>query len=376
MIFRLTIVSVLVLVSLIIIGAFWETDYNPLQKISSPTFPVERSVRLRNVVEAELTRSGILKVSSHKKNIQQDTLTWTAYEYAVHLEKATLFSEIAYALSESIYANGGQIFQTYFRSKERKASIVIGVDSFITHTIVLTWNAPPVAEATPTPTQTDSTGKFRVAIVIDDLGASEEAVHRLLDFGEDFTFSVLPHLERSTEIATLLHERQKEILLHLPMEPQGYEYPGKGAIMVNMTPEVIQQTIEQNLQAVPYVVGVNNHMGSGLTANPEKMQVVLQTLQHHNLFFLDSRTTGRSVAYKKAQQLGLKSAERKVFLDVEPQYDLVRDQLLKLALLAEQGKPAIAIGHPKEVTLRALKEMLPEFKRRNIKIVRLSQFVH
>lgn len=373
MIFRVTLVVGIVLVSLIIVGAFWETDYNPLQKHSSSAFPVEKSGQLQNIIETELSGPGILEVTSHKKIMQQETFTWTAYEYEVFMEKSTLCRKIIHALSEKVYANSGQVFQTYFRSNEPKASIVIGIDSFITHTLVFAWDIP---QAEPTPTPVDSSAQFKVVIVIDDLGASEEVVYELLDFGEDFTFSILPHLEKSTEIATLLHERQKEILLHLPMEPQGHEYPGKGAIMMNMTADMIRQTIEEDLQMVPYAVGVNNHMGSRVTADQGEMETVLQTLKHHNLFFLDSRTTGGSVAYKTAQQLGLKSAKRNVFLDYDSQYDSVRERLFELAALAEQGKPAIAIGHPKPATLQALKEILPEFKRRNIKIVRLSEFVH
>jgi polysaccharide deacetylase 2 family uncharacterized protein YibQ len=82
------------------------------------------------------------------------------------------------------------------------------------------------------------------------------------------------------------------------------------------------------------------------------------------------------VAYKTAQQLGIKSARRSVFLDYDSQYDSVCERLFELASLAEQGKRAIAIGHPKPATLQALKEILPEFKHRGIQIVRLSQFVH
>jgi polysaccharide deacetylase 2 family uncharacterized protein YibQ len=230
---------------------------------------------------------------------------------------------------------------------------------------------------TPSPQPERPTAQFRTAIVIDDLGSNVFVVQRLLDLNEDFTFSILPHLEKSAEVATLLHERQKEAFLHLPMEPQSYPAtsPGKGAIMTNMDSEQIRQTIEENLQTVPFVAGVNNHMGSRLTADWEKMQVVLQHLRNHQLAFLDSRTTGATVAYKVARQLGLKTAQRKVFLDVMPGTDFVKSQLYELASLAEQGKPAIAIGHPKPETLQALEEMLPEFKRRNIKIVRVSEFM-
>lgn len=371
-----TLVTITVLISLSVIGAFWETEYNPLQTFSSQKFPLGQALRLGKIVEIELARSGVLNITTHRNTVRQDVLTWTTYEYVVKLERVSLFADIAHALAESIPANGGQIFQTYFRSRERKASIVAGVDSFITHTIVLTWEAlKPVVKATPPPEPVKTAAHFRAAIVIDDLGASEQVVYRLLELGEDFTFSVLPHLQKSTEIATLLHERRKEILLHLPMEPRGHEYPGKGAIMTNMGPDTIRQVIEQDLQTVPYAVGANNHMGSRLTADPQAMQMVLQTLQDHQLFFLDSRTSSKTVAYKTAQQLGLKSAKRKVFLDVIPQYDFVKAQLLELASLAEQGQAAIAIGHPKEATFRALKAILPEFERRNIKIVRLSEFV-
>ena len=106
------------------------------------------------------------------------------------------------------------------------------------------------------------------------------------------------------------------------------------------------------------------------------MQVVLQDLQERGLCFLDSRTTGRSVAYMLAQQMELKSAKRHIFLDNEATPEAVKRQLMKLASLAEQGEAAIGIGHPKKATLQALAEMLPEFKRRDITIVRASQLMH
>jgi polysaccharide deacetylase 2 family uncharacterized protein YibQ len=313
-----------------------------------------------------------------KTTEQPDPVSWGRYDYTVRLKTFTTFSNLMYGLSEAIHASGGEIFQTYFQPDKQRATIVIGVGSFITHNIIFSWLPSPVfPESSPSPAQNETTKHFNVAIVIDDLGANTQVVSRLLEFNEDFTFSILPHQEKSTEIATLLHKHHKEILLHLPMEPQNYpaQSPGEGAIMSNMAPQRVHQTIAQNLQTVPFAVGVNNHMGSRLTADWERMHVVLQNLAYHQLFFLDSRTTASSVAYSLAQQLGVKSAERKVFLDVIPEIDFVKNQLHELVSLAEQGKPAIAIGHPKEATLHALKEMMPEFKLRNIKIVRVSQFM-
>jgi uncharacterized protein len=366
--------ALLALISVLAIGAFSgaETPWQP--PAASPQFPFDKAATLQTVIAVSLSRPD-LQVAVNKTAIQQEALTWTMYAYTVHLSRRELYSEVVYSLSEVIYANGGKIFQTYFTGDEPQASLTVGIESFITHTITLTWDAA-VADLTPTPAaaREENVG-LRAAIVIDDLGASLYPVRQLLDLEEDLTFSVLPQLQKSLETATLLHEHDKEILLHLPMEPLEYAYPGKGAILMNMDVDAIQRTIEENLQTVPYAAGVNNHMGSRLTSSAEKMQAVLQTLQQHQLFFLDSRTTGGSIAYAAARQLGLKSAERRIFLDYEPGYTYAKNQLLALATLAEQGKPAIAIGHPKEATLQALKDVLPEFKRRAIQIVRLSKLV-
>lgn len=367
---------------LVILGAFWDHEYRPSQNTSSHEFSPGLSANLSKIIEDILNKPDILEkplVSPVKEIQQQKGVTWTTHEYAVHLKTQKVLSGIIYELSEAIYANGGETFQTYSQPKEQKATLVVGVKTFITHILVFTWQTPPIADPSLTqPKPTDSVQQLRAAIVIDDLGANKHVVYRLLDFQEDLTFSILPHLKESTAIATILHEHQKETLLHLPMEPQSYpeNFPGKGAIMMNMSLETIQQIIDRDLRTVPFVVGVNNHMGSRLTANHEKMQKVLQVLRQHNLFFLDSRTTNASVAYTLAQQLSIPSAERKVFLDNEPGVHYAKSQLYELVSLAEQGKPAIAIGHPHETTLQALKEILPEFKQKNIKIIRASQLLN
>ena len=176
------------------------------------------------------------------------------------------FSQIVTLVSDAIYATGGEIFQKYIQPEQQQATLVIGMGTYITHTLVFTWPSPVVSEKAPpqpfdklrTPQQehTDAGNLAKTAIVIDDLGASKQVVFRLLDLGEDFTFSVLPHLEYSTEIATLLHDHHKEILLHLPMEAaQFFGKSGKGALVMSMGLEQMHQAIEQNLLSVPFATG-------------------------------------------------------------------------------------------------------------------------
>lgn len=368
-----------------VLGAtFWENTSQIDRETVRKPFPERTSLSLNNIIEKTITpylHNGASSSLIPRKTItRKEHATWTMYEYDIPLAQPGTFSQIAASLSEAIYTSGGEIFQKYIQPEQHQATLVIGSGVYITHTLVFTWPSPVVAEKSPTQRQ-EQVGAAKLAqtaIVIDDLGASKHVVFQLLDLGEDFTFSILPHLEYSTEIATLLHGREKEILLHLPMEPRNpLENPGKGALMASMGLEQIHRTVERNLLSVPFATGSNNHMGSLLTADPEKMEMILRQLARHGLFFLDSRTIASSVAYDIAQRLGVKSAVRKVFLDADPDLSVmtVKARLRELAALAEQGQPAIAIGHPKDVTLQALREILPEFTQRSIHIVRVSQFI-
>ncbi len=338
-------------------------------------FPERSAAQLNRMIGDVLrkeTRPDRFEARTVEKQ-RQGGKTWTTFEYDAQIDAQSSLSPLLAQLSETVESGGGEIFQTYSQTDARRTTLVIGVGTLITHTVVISW---PDIEVAPKPVVQEPQ-PFRAAIVIDDLGTSIPVVERLLALNERLTFSILPHQKASAEIAALLHARQQQILLHLPMEPQDYPStsPGRGAILSNMTAEQIQREIQDDLASVPFAVGVNNHMGSRLTAHAGMMQSVLKELQQRQLFFVDSRTTDATIAYRLALEIGMKSAERNVFLDANPGADFARTQLLRLAELAEQGQPAIAIGHPKDDTLRALEEMLPEFQRRNIKIVNVSELL-
>ena len=128
---------------------------------------------------------------------------------------------------------------------------------------------------------------LRAAIVIDDVGNDLEAARRLLALDYPLTFSVLPYLRYSQIAAQEAHRRGREIMLHLPMEPEpgGHLSPGQGAILVGMNAAEVQKAVENDLAAVPYVAGVNNHMGSKATQDAALMADVMKTLADHRLIF-------------------------------------------------------------------------------------------
>jgi polysaccharide deacetylase 2 family uncharacterized protein YibQ len=186
--------------------------------------------------------------------------------------------------------------------------------------------------------------------------------------------SILPNGTKTAEFAERLHERGFEILCHLPMEPRGKETPGRNAILTSMSDEEIVRVTRENVGAVPHARGMNNHMGSRATTDRRVMATVLGALPE-GMYFIDSLTTGRSVAADVARSLNVRTATRTVFLDDEPSEVFVRKQLAALASAAKHRGVAIGIGHPHPVTMRVLEEKLPELRERGFRLVRASEVV-
>jgi polysaccharide deacetylase 2 family uncharacterized protein YibQ len=215
----------------------------------------------------------------------------------------------------------------------------------------------------------------KVAIIIDDMGYSLKAINDICSLNKPLTISILPYTPLAKEIARIAHQNRLEVMLHLPLESinsQGGNHI-EGIILSHMSEEEILKTVEANLDQIPYVTGVNNHMGSKITANKNLMSVVLGPLKERNLFFVDSRTTSRSKAYDLAQTMGIPSAYRHVFLDGENRKDYIKGKMIELFRLAQRKGKAVGICHPTERTLRVLKENFHLVEKYNIEPVFASQ---
>ena len=218
---------------------------------------------------------------------------------------------------------------------------------------------------------------LRAAIVIDDMGRDLEAAHKLLALDYPLTFSVLPYLRYTQLTAEEVHRGGREVMLHLPMEPEpsGHASPGAGAILVGMNAAQVQKIVQNDLASVPFVAGVNNHMGSRATQDAALMADVMKILAGHRLYFIDSRTTGASKALEAAERLRLPAFYRAVFLDDTETVAYTLGQLRQFRRTVEQEGVALAIGHPHATTITALEKFLPELERADIELVAPSQIV-
>jgi polysaccharide deacetylase 2 family uncharacterized protein YibQ len=214
----------------------------------------------------------------------------------------------------------------------------------------------------------------RVALIIDDLGYDRQAAERLMELNAPFTIAVLPHSPHQEAIARAAHARGLEVMLHLPMEPVEYPEinPGPGTLLAAMSADELLRVLEGDLRAVPHIRGVNNHMGSRLTARSEQIYQVFSVLKRRGLYFVDSRTTDETICRPSARLFELPFAQRDVFLDHVHEPAAVRRQIRELVRIARLKGEAVAIAHPHPVTLTVLREELAEL-RRQVEIVPASR---
>ena len=215
----------------------------------------------------------------------------------------------------------------------------------------------------------------RLAIIVDDMGLSMGPAKQLAELDADLTFSVMPLRAHSVDVADYLHEKGKEVMLHLPMEGNGKD-PGPGALYHNMSREKILAITRKNIRSVPHISGVNNHMGSKATAEYTLMRHVCAELKESGLFFIDSLTTHKSVCRKAAEDIGLPFNARDVFLDNEHDEAYIKGQLDKLITISMKHSEAIGICHPNPTTITVLVNEIPRLKDLGIEIVRVSAFVN
>jgi len=306
----------------------------------------------------------------------------------------------------------------------------LGVDRRPTHSLLLykpdgrapelRWGGRPESRAWNV--LAGQKGRPPVAIVLDDWGYFENQVTRdLLALDLPLTLAILPGLPFSrrfalagTELAlpsrpgerlssarrsdlrrqrlaagcpvefglgrggSRLATRRREVILHLPMEPEGYPEidPGPGAIRVGMDVAEIGRLIDAALASLPGVSGVNNHMGSRVTADPVTMARIMSVLARKELFFLDSLTTPRSVAVAAAEKAGVPALRSRITLDeVEPDRRQVLRNLQVLLRAARATGFAVGIGHPYPETLAALSAELPRWQEEGVRLVTLSELL-
>jgi polysaccharide deacetylase 2 family uncharacterized protein YibQ len=214
----------------------------------------------------------------------------------------------------------------------------------------------------------------KLALVIDDIGWDLRSGRRVLNLPGTLTIAVLPGTPAGIQLAIEAHDSGREVILHQPMTADQDLDAGPGNLLPEMTPAAIADMLAANLAQVPHHRGVSNHMGSLLTRCATCMNAVMAELALRGLYFLDSRTTPRTVALHSARDANVPSVRRDVFLDNLRERSAIERALESAVRLAETRGHAVAIGHPHAVTLDVLEAQLPDLLSR-VELVPVSALV-
>lgn len=225
---------------------------------------------------------------------------------------------------------------------------------------------------TATNSWADSVDQPTIAIIIDDMGNHLKTGNQLIDMPYPLTLAFLPHRKHTSELARKAHRLNKEIMLHIPMANTLGLDLGPGGLTVGMKKADLTHTLRKAIQSIPYVQGVNNHMGSALTQRRVEMSWVMEEIYHYPLYFVDSRTIASSVAIDTAQKNHIPSLSRDVFLDHWQTRKSIHNQFNRLIDVAKKKGTAIAIGHPHKVTTDYLEWALPKLDQEGIRIATVS----
>lgn len=221
--------------------------------------------------------------------------------------------------------------------------------------------------------------KPKVAIVIDDWGYNLRYLNLLKQIEVPVTISILPNLRYSSRVAEEACAQGKEVILHLPLEPEtkGRDYIGleQHTITTEMSKDEIIDTFERAFSSLPYIKGVSNHMGSRATTDSQVMSLIFGELKKRKLFFLDNLVTDKSICKQLAKKMRVKFASRDIFLDNSDNAEYIKGQFSRLIEFAKSTGYAVGIGHAKPATLKVFKDMLLKMQDKGIDFVFVSDLV-
>ena len=200
-----------------------------------------------------------------------------------------------------------------------------------------------------------------LAIVIDDMGQGPDVAEEAAALPFAVTFAIWPRAPHAREVAEIAATRRLDCLLHQPMEPQPRADhrrpdPGPGALLINMSAQEIRAVINENLRALPTVIGLSNHMGSAFTGDISQCRTLAEILGGQGLAVLDSVTRSDPQLAPAAREAGMVALARDVFLDTRRDTAAILVALDAAAARARTKDMAVAIGHPHPETLRALRQ--------------------
>ena len=353
----------LVLAIALYMGIYKRHEMRVEKKVSDRTSEMNeiKEIIRRELVKAGVADTDIIKwVYEEKENGESKWIQFTAEVLA---GKDVSFSQLESEIRSSLAWVGAEILAPEESETKDEMAIAAGKNG-ITFAALRVKRKPG--------------GKYRVAIIIDDVGNRRDLLKDYIALGVHLNYAILPYSPYSAILARELKNSGNTVLLHLPCEPKEYPKldPGKGAVLVSMKPSQIKEAILGGMDSVPGLEGVSNHEGSRAMSDEKTVKYMMQVLKEKNLPFIDSKTSPDTLGAKIAKQEGVRCVSNDVFLDNEDDDEYVAGRLERLKVIVKQKGCAVAIGHiSRKSTPRVLAQYIPKFRAEGIEFVGVSELL-
>ncbi len=278
-------------------------------------------------------------------------------------DEITLAAETGSSTSLPYQGDTAQIYEELY--EETIPDDIIDENTILNHTDDAAVSPAPLIHKLPL-----------ITIVIDDMGINSQKTKEISSLKYPLTTSFLSYASNLNSKIEYSLASGHEIMLHAPMEALGNVNCGPDALTTAMSLQEIKDNLKIMLDKVKPIKGINNHMGSKLTQDSERMTAVMEVLKERGLYFLDSKTSAQSIAGDIADEIGIPHASRNVFLDNNNDKEYILGQLKLTEEIALRNGYAIAIGHPKSKTIEALQEWLPALADKDLELVHLSEIIN
>lgn len=212
----------------------------------------------------------------------------------------------------------------------------------------------------------------RLAIVIDDAGRDLDSQHIYEQMGIPLTLAVMPDQIHTRDAALSWRAHGLPVILHQPMESVSGIGMEPKVILTSMSDAAIRQMLRDSLSQLPEAIGINNHQGSKATIDARTMDIVMNELHHHGLFFFDSHTNSMTAAEKAAKTYGVPYVRNDLFVDNSASVSDICAMIQEGADRAKKKGTYIIIGHCRPHTAEAFRQMVPKLKAQGIEFVYLS----
>ncbi|WP_246096187.1 divergent polysaccharide deacetylase family protein [Paenibacillus sinopodophylli] len=227
--------------------------------------------------------------------------------------------------------------------------------------------------------EVSSQEKRTVAVVIDDFGNGMNGTPEMMKLPIHITAAIMPFMPTTKQDAEEAHRLGHDVIVHMPMEPNKglKKWLGPGALTTDLSDDEVRKRVEDAINDVPHAIGMNNHMGSKVTSDERMMRIVLGVCKERGLFFLDSRTTYKTVVPKIAEELGVPIVSNDVFLDDVYSVQHISKQIGVLRKHLESHISCITIGHvgpPGKFTASVLQQSIPVMQP-NVQFVKLTALI-